>query len=198
MSSAGISMNKQMKAFTLIELLIAMSIVFIIASMSLPRLNIQTRRALLFELNSLSLIISLLQQKALASNQSQQIIIDTNTHSYTFPGKTKGRSYTLTQPLLFGFIDTIKGPPASPKRFITQSITFQQDYTNLMHHSKVAKGGPEGIFTITCAADGKLPSGSIYVIDQKKTIMGAVTVGIGEINALRIYLHENNHWEAII
>jgi hypothetical protein len=136
--------------------------------------------ALSNEIKKLESIILYLRQKAMAGSNPYQLQFFPAKNSYSYKTKYgKTNLITLNKNIAFGFIEKSKGPPSSPKKTISSSVTFK----NKSSHE-----------TATLSTDGKITPGTIYLIDTKKKYMQALTLPIGQISYIRRYRYQNNNW----
>lgn len=86
-----------------------------------------------------------------------------------------GKEYQLASHVQFGVLPGVYGPPSDPRTLITKPITFKG---NLLH----------------IAADGSLPSGTLYVTDVAQRCLYAVTLGVAQMFYVRIYHYDAGKW----
>jgi len=172
--------TKSGAAFTLIELLLTLSILLIIVTIGIPHFLNRDQFLLQHELEKLEVVCTYLQQKAAASNQKQTLIFDPQANSYWYIKNSKKIINPLATPLIFGFLNNAQGPPSQPTKPITQPITFGVDETT---------GALQAIFL----PNGQISPGTVYLIDKHKKIMGALTCPISQVSYIRRYLYQNSH-----
>jgi len=168
------SSDKQ-TAFTLIELLITISLVIIIITFTVPNQFYLTNTILQNEIETLYTTITYLQQKAIASNTKQKLVFCVATNSYRYKQRQKTVTHTLHQKIAFGYLAHTKGPPSSPIHAITQPITFHDHQILLL-------------------PNGKITPGTVYFVDQEKKYMGALTTSIAQVSFIRNYTYTNKKW----
>jgi Tfp pilus assembly protein FimT len=169
------------KAFSLIEIVIIISIIVILFFISLPRLCFIQRFVLRSETDKLFTVFSFLQQKAIASNQEQQLYFDVGKNVYSYQGKAGGNVVcALPKPVMFGFFQHAKGPPSRSSKKINASVTFK----------KTEKGKR----IIRFFADGTMSSGTVYLVDKDKMYMYAVTISVAQVSFVRMYRYDHDHW----
>jgi len=83
----------------------------------------------------------------------------------------------LPAKVFFGFMPGAKGPPASANKLILKSITFTNNRI---------------IFYPT----GIISAGTVYLIDQAKQVMYALSNGVSQISFLRTYRY-NGSWQPL-
>jgi len=178
-------MNKK-PGFSLIELLVTMAIMVIIVSIAIPRVIPLQKYYIIHELEKLTVTFKYLQQKALASNNTQILTFDVKNQSYTFPAPGgKLSTYKLPNGILFGTLKNILGPPAKPTHTIQDVITFKKDQKD--HDSPV--------FQATFFTNGQISPGAAYLIDSDEKVMGAFTCAVSQVSYIRVYVYENNAWK---
>lgn len=172
-------MNRSV-SFTILEILLVLSIVLIISSMGIPYLINRNQYDLKNELERLEVIFYYLQQRAIATNTPQELLFDPIAQSYSFKKNAQPITYTLSSRLCFGFIPTVLGPPGDPKNPISQAITFPLRDQNL--------------HCVKLLPNGKIYPGAIYISDKQKNELGALTCGVSQVSYIRKYLYKSNRW----
>lgn len=170
------------RAFSLIELMITMALVVVVISFTVPRTNFFARFLVQAEINKLYAVFSYLQQRALVSNQVQELSFDVSAQAYTFK-TVQGRVTTTRLPgsVRFGILDQVKGPPSSPTRPLEKAVTFP-----------VRQGVPTANFM----TNGKITPGTVYVVDQHAQCLGALTCPISQVSYMRRYVYEGQRWKS--
>ncbi|MFH1643609.1 MAG: hypothetical protein ABIA74_00330 [bacterium] len=102
------------KAFSLIEILFVISIIFIITTTSFYRFSFFNKFIVKNEVENLFSTMSFLQQKAIASNVEQKIFFVLKTNSYFYFSNDKKNNHNLANKVKFDFIKGALGPPSSP------------------------------------------------------------------------------------
>ena len=164
------------KGYTLIELMLVCTIVLFLCTIGIPHFFNKSSHDLTYELNKIEIILKFLQQRALATNQTQTIVIDPTIQTFTWIINNQKITHTLTPTLKFGFLPQSYGPPSDPTALITDSITFKQI---------------NNFYYIELFPNGKISSGSIYLIDKNRIIMGALTSGISQVSYIRRYVYKS-------
>lgn len=172
------------KAFSLIELLLSVSIISVLVILAVTRLSVFSAYWLYREQDQLAMVITYVQRKAMVTNTVQKIILDPekNSYRYNYPG-IKPKTTHLAHGVSFGFLSGSYGPPAHPEQLVTNPITFQK-----------TKNGYE----IICYPDGTMSAGTIYLLDHKKVTMVALTVNVGTFAVVRKYKQNNLQWLLIL
>jgi len=150
--------------FTLIELMISLALCALVVSLTIVNVGFLNRGLVRSEVDKLYAACMYLQQCALTTGQEHELSFDQNKNSYNFAGKTE----KLRNPVVFGFIPGVKGPPSSPSKKIKKPITFK---------------GKKIVFSPM----GTISSGTVYLADGDKKILYALSNGIAHISHLRKY-----------
>jgi competence protein ComGC len=172
------------KAFSLIELFIVFTLIFLTLSISIPNIGFFEKQTLKRETQKLFSVLEFLRKKAIATNKNQSLILDIEQNKYTYKRTKNGFAQNkLSTNIIFGFLENIKGPPSSPKKIIKKATTFPKI------KDSVAK------YIITFFNDGKISCGTLYLTNKKKTFMKAITCPISQVSLIRKYqLVENSKW----
>jgi len=164
-------LNKQ--GFTLIELATVLALFLLLSIFTQINVNFLDRMILHTEIEKLHSICRYLQQSALVSNKQQELVFSQVNKSY----RHHNHDETLSAKVSFGFIPGAKGPPAFPNKLIQKSITFTNN-------------------RIVFYPTGIISAGTIYLTDQKKQVMYALSNGVSQISFLRIYRY-NSSWQPL-
>ena len=171
------------RAFSLIEILVCISILLVLASTTIPRFFDVDKALLMHELDKLFVTFSYVQQKAIASNTQQMIRFELVTNSYFYLNQAhKQVPQALANSIKFGFLKTAKGPPSTPVNFIKKPITFENQKTPLQ---------------VIFYPDGKITPGSLYLVDKKEKNMVALTCSISQVSYVRKYVYNKSTWVCI-
>ncbi|MFH1831708.1 MAG: type II secretion system protein [bacterium] len=173
------------KAFSLIELMVVLAVFVALCALVAPLFIKSPDYMLNSELNKLVIGFLYVQQKAMASGQTQKITFDVSQNAYSYIGLGgKTCINKLSDPINIGFIDTVKGPPASPNQIISQAVTFQSNSQENW-----------GVSCAICLPDGKMSPGTVYLTDKHKKFMGAVTCSVSPVACVRKYRWGTGKWE---
>ena len=170
------------RAWTLFELCIVMTLICILTTLSFRIFLPNPRSIMQTQLQTLTTVFTHLQQRAIANNQDIVLTINLNENSFNYTINKMRYSYTLQTPILFGFLPGVYGPPAKPERPIAAATTFKSDKNTAM---------------VTFFANGEISSGALYLIDNKQTIMGALTCAVSQVSYVRNYLYVGTSWTKI-
>ena len=167
---------KPLPAFTLIELLITLSLFLFLATLTIPLPSFVTKALVKNEIEQLHTTFSFLQQKALATGVKQKLSFDLSNNRYTYKLRSKKITHKLPTKVSFGFFPNALGPPSKANRPITQASTFPNQ--------------------ITFSPDGTITPGTIYLVDNNKKIMNALTVPVSNVSYVRKYRYGDKRWVA--
>jgi type II secretory pathway pseudopilin PulG len=157
-------------SFSLIELIVAISIFVLILSFSIPKQSFFDDILLQHEIENLFTTFSYLQQKAIASNEKLELHFTQTSNSYFYPQGNASMlvTHTLPKAIKFGYLSNTKGPPSTLKVPITKAITFHNQ-------------------TVTFLPNGKISPGAVYIIDNEGKNLKALTCPISQVSFIRKY-----------
>jgi len=171
------------KAYSLIELIVVMAILAIVVSFSVSQITHIKRYFLFNDVEKLFITFSYLQQKSIASNCQQDLVFDEAHNSFSYFGPSdKLCAQKLNKGVHFGFITGVKGPPSRPTDEIKKAITFTPSKEKI---------------TVCFFPDGKVTPGTVYLVDENKTVMGALTCPISGVSYMRKYRFDNKKWVVV-
>ena len=170
------------KSFSIVEIIVSLSIFLIIVSISIPIIFNFDEYHLNNEMDQLFVIASYLQQKAIACYETQKLTFDLNENSYAFEISGKQRKYFLSKSSQYGFLPSTLGPPGKPRTTITQAILFDNRIKFPM---------------MQFFSDGTTTQGTVYMVNKKKNLMVALTCSVSPNACLRKYVCKNDQWEQI-
>lgn len=178
------------KSFSLIELLIFLSLILVLVAVAVPRFDFFNNHLLSHELDKLFVTFSYLQQKAIAGNKKYSIIFDqvSNCYSYQVDNSQVENSSVkvkLSEGVRFGFIDGVMGPPSSPTKKIEKPINLEKIINNSDRKLESQ---------VTFWPDGRISHGTIYLVDKTYKCMGALTCSVSQVSYIRRYKYENLRW----
>jgi len=157
---------------TLIELLVVCALFLVIVSLSITINRVFNGFAVNIELEHLYIACRYMQRYAMCTHQEQHLVINIPNRTYTYGNHI----HTLASSVQFGFIPTIKGPPANPTDVITRANTFANNI-------------------ITFYPSGIISAGTIYVTDSSKTCCYALSNAVGTVSYVRRYVYRNKQWQ---
>jgi type II secretory pathway pseudopilin PulG len=151
-------------AFTLIELLVVIALTMMLIGLTLQQLN-NSSRSVRNEIELLYQTSLYMQRRALFLHQKQILYLDIEHNTYSF----EHRTHKLPSGVQFGIMP-VKGPPASPLKQLEKPSTFKNNQ-------------------IIFYPDGVIEAGSIYLTDDKKKQLYALTVAVAPYSYLRTYCY---------
>ncbi len=168
-------MKRVEQAFSLIELMIVVSLVGILMMLTVANVSFLGQAYVPVELEKLQALCRYAQQKALMTNAAQTITLGAmgGVHDYAF-GAVREH---LPRSIIFGTPAGIKGPPATPMRVIESPITFKNSQ-------------------IIFYPDGVISAGTVYLTTTNKTVLYALTSGVGAVSFLRTYRYDKE-WQLL-
>lgn len=174
------------KSFSLVELLIFLSLILVMVTVAVPRLDFFNNYLLSKELDKLFVTFSYLQQRAIAGNKKYSIIFDQINNCYSYQTENSNIRIQLADGVIFGFIDGVMGPPSSPTKKIEKFISLEKNINN-----SDRKFNNEVSFW----PSGRISHGTIYLVDKSHKSMGALTCSVSQVSYIRRYKYENSVWK---
>lgn len=159
--------------FTLIELMIVVSLVALLAVLATANLSFLDRLIVRSEIEKLHTIARYLQRCAITENKTYHLTFDEHNNAYNY----ENHHETLSPHIAIGIIPEALGPPASADKPIRQSVTFQNK-------------------RITFYPTGIMSAGTVYLIDRTKQCMFALSNAVSQISYLRLYQYDGT-WNQI-
>ena len=151
--------------------MVTMAIIAILVTITLPGLKFLKYQSIKTELDKLQTVCQLLQKKAVCTGQKQYLAFDAPNQGFIYEDHYE----KLSPGVYFGYLAHVAGPPANPKGLITSAITFPKQ-------------------KITFKANGTISAGTIYLVDQSKKLLYALTVPVSQVAFIRKYKYQNNTW----
>jgi len=166
-------MMKNKHGFTLIEVIIVLSLFVLVATLGMVQLSFLDDTIAHAEVDKLAAVCSYLQQKAIATNSDQLLVCDTQKNEYRLGSAHE----VLSRRVVFGFLPNVLGSPGSPSRSIKKAITFPDSSIHFY---------PTGIVS----------SGTVYLTDIHKKIMYALSNAVSQVSYLRLYRYDGR-WKLL-
>lgn len=157
----------QKSGFTLIELMIVVSIIALLVVLSISHFSFLDETIVHQEIEKLYASCKYAQQIALITGEEQIMQFDIAAKTYLF----NGHKESLSRMVAFGYKDGTKGPPSSPAHAISHPITFKSSQ-------------------IVFSPSGIIASGTIYLTDVKKQRMYALSAPVSQVSYLRKYRYD--------
>lgn len=158
----------RVSGFTLIELIIAITLISIIATLTLMNASFVHRFAVRSEVEKFASTCRYLQQLAMSTNREQHLTFDLQNNSYAYNGTV----VKLSSRVQFGIGNRpISGPPSAPTKPITHAITYAQQ-------------------AIVFYPDGIIQSGIVYFSDTSSKYVYAVSTPVSQISFVRTYVYD--------
>ncbi len=173
-------MLKKTESFSLFELLAVVAVIIILLTVTVSNSSFFNKFVLKNEVDKVFTLFSYLQQKAIASNKQQEIVFDLQNNSYLMNFESKENK--LANVVKFDFLPNSYGPPSDPTKLIQSAVSFKKDGQNK--------------FKAIFYPDGKIESGSIYLIDKDYKYMMALTVPVSNVSYIRKYEYKDGRWRA--
>ncbi len=158
---------KSHSGFSLVELMIVIAIAMMLISLTAINTRFFNRTIITSELNLLHAACYYLQQTAIATHQSQELIFDIANNSYSVNGQVR----KLPAHIKFGIIRGAKGPPSSAHSILREPITFANN-------------------TITFSNEGIISAGTVYLTDSH--VLYAISSSVAHVSFLRKYRYDGN------
>lgn len=165
---------KNRNGVSLIELSIVLAAMVIIASFAIARISIFNTLFAKAEVYKMHAFFMHMQQKAIAHQQEQVVLIDQLKQEYS------STHYNERMPpsLRFGILPDIFGPPSQPTARVKQPVTFA--------HNR-----------ITFYPTGAISPGTVYVTDKTKTYQYALTCPVAANSSIHIYRYDHR-WKQLV
>ncbi len=164
------------KAFTLLEMLLVLVIVTILCAITIHSFGDDDRTLMLQELEKIEVVVHYLQQRAMATQQAQSLVITTTAQTYRYGSVRQ----VLPPRICFGYVATAHGPPGNPTAPLTHVATFPAVNPTT--------------FLIKIFPNGKMSSGTLYMRNYGGTRLGALTCTVSQVSYLRKYMYDSGQW----
>ena len=168
-----------MRGFTLIELLVVLAITLFLSMLIAPVMFKSSTYRLEQEIEKIIMQCDYLSQRAIATNETIDLFLDLAQNCYFFVKNNKPVINTLPPTITFSFTPGAYGPPGDPTSPISQAITFPRQ---------------NALFVIKFFSNGKMSSGTAYLMDKENKNMGALTCTSPQVSYIRRYVYKINHW----
>lgn len=153
--------------------MVVISLCAIIATLGIMQLSFLDSIIIHAQVDKLVAVCSYLRQKAIATNTEYVLYFDEQRKEY----RADGIHEILPARISFGFISSALGPPGAPSHSIEKAITFPQASIRFY---------PTGIIS----------SGTVYLVDNKKQYMYALSNAVSQFSYLRLYRYDGK-WKIL-
>ena len=161
------------KGFSLLECAIVVALLIIIAHIIVIHGTYLQRILVRQDVEKLMAVCRFLQQTAMVTNTTKELVFDQKNKSYTYNSTTE----KLSKNTEFGILPGTLGPPSNPTHPITSPITFSNE-------------------KIIFYPDGIIQPGTVYLIRKDIQVMYALSCAVSQVSFLRIY-HYDGKWHCI-
>jgi Tfp pilus assembly protein FimT len=159
--------------FTLIELMIAVSLCMILGCVSMMSFRSLEKSKVVMELNLLCAACNYLQQHAVATRTIQELSIDAARNAYAF----NGHEHTLAAGVCFDVALNAQGPPSAPFKLLEKPISFKEN-------------------KILFYPEGMMSAGMICLTNANHTMLYALSSAVAHVSFLRRYRYDGR-WHGI-
>lgn len=164
---------KNNSGFSLIEILIVIALWVVALTLIGVNTTFLHKVVARNELDLLQATCAQLQQRALATQQEQELEFDIEHHRYQYAG----HMHQLPAGVQFQVLPEAKGPPSQPTRSLTSAVTFAQK-------------------TIVFHPDGIIQPGTVYLLDVPGSRLYGLSSWVAPVSFLRKYRYDGN-WHLI-
>jgi hypothetical protein len=158
---------EQRSGFIMTEVLVGVALVMLLVGITCVHIGAYRYTCMQQQIYLFALTWRQLQQCAMARNKEQVMLLDETGNRY----QCDGVWYDLPSTIRFGFLPESKGPPSTPTTPIRSAITFPGK-------------------KVSCFPDGTIQAGTVYLVDDKKSSMYALTSGVSAVSFLRKYRYD--------
>lgn len=155
------------RGFSLISLLIGISIVGVLLSLTLAQVSFLDQLLVRTELNALYATCCYAQQVAQMRHESCDIVCDREKNSYACVNHVR----QLPRSVMFGVKQGVLGPPGGGHALVTNPITFKDA-------------------CIRSSANGTLNAGTVYLVDTGKRYQYALSSAVTQVSYIRCYRYD--------
>lgn len=175
-------MFENQRSFSLIELMIVVSLMVVLVSFLIPDISFRKDLLLIQELDRLEALFYTLQQRAVSTGEKIVLSFDIDKNSYSYKALSNGLNFaTLSSGIRFGIVGGALGPPWKAIEKIENLITF----------AKINEK-PAVVFF----QNGKMSSGTIYLCDENG-VGGALTCAVSQVFYIRKYMYNDKQWKLV-
>lgn len=153
--------------FIMIEVLVGIALAMLITGLTFVQVGHYQYVSMRQQVSLFALIFHQLQQRAMVEGKQQDMLLDEVAHRYY----VENQWHDLPPLIRFGFLPNAKGPPSHPTSPLRSAITFPEK-------------------KVSCFSDGTIQAGTVYLVDEKKHCMYALTSGVSAVSFLRKYRYD--------
>lgn len=154
--------------FTLIELIISCALLCFIIGITLTSFSWLDSSRVHADIAVLAAACRFMQWQAHVEHTPKKITFDTQKQIYYCDDEI----IQLSKNVRFGVVPGAKGPPSSAHSLIHDPITFTHHEIRFNHN-------------------GIIQAGTLYLINEKRNCMAALSCGVGHISCLRKYTYQD-------
>lgn len=166
-------MGKNKLGFTLIELMIAVSLCMLLACISLVNVSSFQKSMIVAEMQLFCSACNALQQQAIATNTIQELTIDVVNHTYS----CNGHEHALAKGVYFDVALNAYGPPSAPHKLLDRPITFSEN-------------------KILFYPEGMMSAGMACFTNSSHSLLYAISSAVAHVSFLRRYSYDRS-WRLI-
>jgi Tfp pilus assembly protein FimT len=152
------------RGFLLAELMVTIAVLCLMIVLLKGAGSFTTTGFVRASLDQLCATCLMAQKRAMMTGVQQEVVLEIDRGSYRYGTER----IVLPKGVMFGWLAAVQGPPATPQALLTTASTFARN-------------------TIACSPEGTISSGAVYMTDAKKTVLYALSSGVGSVSFLRKY-----------
>jgi hypothetical protein len=157
---------------SIIDLSITLALITGIATMGIPvMLNLQ-QTYVGAQARALQTTCWALNNQAIAKDEKIKLTLNENAQTYSWDNHTD----KLAPKVKFGIMPGAMGPPSDPKHRLTSAVTFAHN-------------------TIFFYPNGRITPGSVYLVDDHRQTLYAMTIPVARALYVRIYRYRDARWQ---
>lgn len=166
-------MAKNISGFTLIELMVVISLCMLLCCVSVVSFRSFERSLVGAEMQLLCAACNSLQQQAIATNTIQELVLDVANHTYS----CNGHEHTLAKGVYFDVALNAYGPPSAPYKLLEKPITFKEN-------------------KILFYPEGMMSAGMVCFTNSSHSLLYAISSAVAHVSFLRRYSYDRS-WRLI-
>lgn len=166
-------MGNAKRGFTLIELMIVVSLCMLLCCVSSMSFRSLDRSVIVAEMQLLCAACNSLQQHAIATNCIQELSFDLANHTYS----CNGHEHTLAKGVCFDVALNAYGPPSAPHTLLERPVTFAEN-------------------KILFYPEGMMSAGMVCFTNSSHSVLYAISSAVAHVSFLRRYTYDKG-WRLI-